>query len=68
MLLSVYFEFLFINGRIEYKQFPNRSICPIDRTLIGKTNPGQSGPNEELYIPPDLKIHNQMQFNVIPRT
>ena len=47
----------------------------MDATLTGTTTPDQSGPGSNddegvFHIPqdPDLELHHQIEFNVIPRT
>ena len=54
--------------------FQNRSIWPINRTLIDTTPPGQNGLGSNVNEissdgeAPELEPHHQMQITVIPRT
>ena len=49
---------IFALGPMKYEYFLNKSICPCDKTLIGTTTPGQSGPgsnaNEGVHNIPQI--------------
>ena len=70
---TVLFQTIQFNASNLFAQFKCQTVWPIDRTLLGATTPGQSGPgsdDNEAYSAfpkaPALLESHQQTFSVIP--